>query len=77
MGATTISPIPNNFTSNDCFNACLNNTGITGCEYHKHGGCAYHTSPISGGSADGDYTCWVMNNGKDVDDGEIFTSNYK
>ena len=57
--------IPGHFSSpRSCFNACIHQTHglkITGCEYHIHGGCGYHTNFVSGGSGAKDYTCWTMN----------------
>ena len=63
-GQTTIQPLPNSFSSIDCIERCLTITNITGCEYDEGShGCAYHTMPVSSGSGDRRYYCWLLNNG--------------
>ena len=63
-GSFTFKGLPNSFSPIDCLERCLNQSGVTGCEYHEttHG-CAYHTEPISGGSGSSSYWCWTLNNG--------------
>ena len=63
-GQTTIQPLPNSFSSIDCIERCLTISNITGCEYDEGShGCAYHTMPVSHGSGDRRYYCWLLNNG--------------
>ena len=64
-GSKTFTPLPNSFTSIECLEKCLNQTNVKGCEYDTiTNGCAYHTMPVSSGSGDNRYYCWLLNNGK-------------
>ena len=54
----------NNLNKLECLKYCkeVMNVNVTGCEYHHSGSCIYHSKPLSGGSGNHDFTCWVFRN---------------
>ena len=61
------SMFPEPLEKNACLAAChtmQKYVAITGCEHNLYGACTYHTMPISGGSGDHGYTCWVLEKDK-------------
>ena len=73
QGKTTFG---HGFNKTECLEKCKMMVNASGCEYSDiNGACGYHTLPVSTGSGDSDYTCWVFTKGKIIDGDFVVVGN--